>query len=35
MLRSLDCTKILLRIVRNMVIMSNARQDDGEYNETA
>jgi len=35
MLRSLDCTKILLHIVRNMVIMSNARQDDGEYNETA
>lgn len=33
MLRSLDCTNILLRIVCNMVIMSNARKDDGEYNE--
>jgi len=33
MLRSLDCTNILLHIVCNVVIISNARQDDGEYNE--
>jgi len=33
MLRSLNCTNILLCIVCNMVIMSNARQDDGEKNE--
>jgi hypothetical protein len=33
MLRSLDRTNILLRIVCNMVITSNARKDDGEYSE--
>ena len=35
MLRSLDCTNILLCIVCNVVIISNARQDDGECNELA
>ena len=33
MLRSLDCTNILFLIARNMMIMSNARKDDGGYNE--
>lgn len=33
MLRSLDCTNILLHILRNMVIMSNVGQDGDEYNE--
>jgi hypothetical protein len=33
MLRSLDCTNILLRIVHNTVIISNARKDYGVYKE--